>query len=567
MSSSDDVVGFKTPDESIEGFISFKIVNDNEIDFEGCLSSFDDDDDDNDNDDEEEDDDDDNDDDDDDDNDDNEDNVINETLEFEDDDDNDNDNEDNETLEFQDDDNNDDDDVKENTIDGTFKNSVLYSPKMEIKEKFVNWSSDSNPHFNDEILPNYFANDTFDETGLGVLIPQPSEEIIYESKEKRRRIEESKDGIFEILPDEIVLNIFKCTSKETLSQLMQVNHRFQRIGCDKSLWYHFNFNGQSVKPGHLGIVLSRGVESLCVKDSKIQGSSLFPPYTFNCGMLKYEFDSFQVQHLDLSMTVADNDVVAELFRLSKKVSHLSLQHCNLPSTTLHLVAQMKNLCVLNLSTRSTTTNHDYEPLYEFDSSRLRPRLDSEAIVQILKNCSKLRILNLAWGHFSTTSLCKIISHLPSSILHLNLSGNTLFSNKILQLLADKCPYLQVLDVSDSPQLTVTSIAIFCEQFLQLCHLSISRCYGLQPPLIFIPLASHRTLFRLDMFHIMNTANLKELMTHFRHEFEINQCYFSHIAQPTLWDKPAITYFDTTSRSIPFDLDLFSSKILAENFRH
>lgn len=363
-------------------------------------------------------------------------------------------------------------------------------------------------------------------------MPPPSEEVINKPKEKRRRIEESQGGILNLLSDELLLNIFKWAPKATLSRLMRVSRRFQRVGCDESLWHRFDLGDRTIKPGHLGIVLSRGVQSLRLTRSEVQGSSLFPPHAFNCGMSKCEFDStessFKVQHLDLSMIVADNkDVVAELLGLSKKVSHLSLERCSLPSTTLHLVAQMKNLCVLNLSTCSDLGGDGHG-------------LDSEAVVPILQSCSKLRILNLAWVGFSATSLRQVISHLPSSILHLNLSGNrNSFIDEDLQLLVEKCPRLEVLDVSDSHLLTVDSVAVLCDRFHQLRHLSISRCYGLQPPSILLPLASHRLLFRLDVFGIMSGAALEQFSRHFRREVEMNQCYFSYVARPTPWDPPAM----------------------------
>ena len=71
-----------------------------------------------------------------------------------------------------------------------------------------------------------------------------------EPKQKCRRIEESEmetesgsgseDGIFNLLPNDILLNIFKYIPKATLSNLMQVNHRFHRIGYEKFHWYRFD---------------------------------------------------------------------------------------------------------------------------------------------------------------------------------------------------------------------------------------------------------------------------------------------------------------------------------------
>ena len=61
-----------------------------------------------------------------------------------------------------------------------------------------------------------------------------------EFKAKYCRLDKSQDGFFNLLPDEIVLNIFKYTSKKTLSNVIQVNRRFYRIGHDKYLWHRFD---------------------------------------------------------------------------------------------------------------------------------------------------------------------------------------------------------------------------------------------------------------------------------------------------------------------------------------
>ena len=67
--------------------------------------------------------------------------------------------------------------------------------------------------------------------------------------------------------------------------------------------------------------------------------------------------------------------------------------------------------------------------------------------------------------------------------------------------------------------------------------SVSRCYGLQPPSTLLPLAAHRHLTKLDVFGIMSGEALTQFSKHFRRQMELNRCYFSYVARPTPWDPP------------------------------
>ena len=86
---------------------------------------------------------------------------------------------------------------------------------------------------------------------------------------------------------------------------------------------------------------------------------------------------------------------------------------------------------------------------------------------------RLTTLNLAWVGFAPTCLRQVVLHLPPSLVHLNLSGNrNTLVDEDLQLLADKCPLLEVLDVSDSHLLTVESVGLLCKGFPQMTHLRL-----------------------------------------------------------------------------------------------
>ena len=71
-------------------------------------------------------------------------------------------------------------------------------------------------------------------------------------KVKYYRIEETKPQLyksnFDLLPDEMILNILQYTSKKMLSNVIQVNHKFYQIGHDKSLWHRFDLRSGFLGP-------------------------------------------------------------------------------------------------------------------------------------------------------------------------------------------------------------------------------------------------------------------------------------------------------------------------------
>lgn len=74
---------------------------------------------------------------------------------------------------------------------------------------------------------------------------------------------------FERLSDEMMLSVFKWLPKKTLMRCNLVNHRFNRVAQDESLWTRLDLAMKTVQPYALGRILVRGVVILRMAQCKV----------------------------------------------------------------------------------------------------------------------------------------------------------------------------------------------------------------------------------------------------------------------------------------------------------
>lgn len=74
---------------------------------------------------------------------------------------------------------------------------------------------------------------------------------------------------FERLSDEMMLSVFKWLPKKTLMRCSLVNHRFNRVAQDESLWTRLDLASKTIQPYALGRILVRGVVILRMAQCKV----------------------------------------------------------------------------------------------------------------------------------------------------------------------------------------------------------------------------------------------------------------------------------------------------------
>lgn len=74
---------------------------------------------------------------------------------------------------------------------------------------------------------------------------------------------------FARLSDEMILSVFKWLPKKALIRCSLVNHRFNRVAKDESLWTRLDLASKTMQPHALGRIVSRGVIILRLAQSRV----------------------------------------------------------------------------------------------------------------------------------------------------------------------------------------------------------------------------------------------------------------------------------------------------------
>ncbi|XP_048358684.1 S-phase kinase-associated protein 2 [Sphaerodactylus townsendi] len=356
-------------------------------------------------------------------------------------------------------------------------------------------------------LKDKLANENTPQELLMCVGPPPKRQKVKDKEfviaRRPRLLRKAAPGVsWDILPDELLLGIFSYLSLTDLLKVSQVCQRWHRLSIDESLWKTLDLAGKNLLPGVIGQLLPLGVAAFrcprsCIGNPLFKTSRLLP-----------------VQHMDLSnCTIQVTDLQSILDRC-RSLQNLSLEGLSLSSDVVRQIAQNPSLIRLNLCGCSG--------------------FSTEALEAILKSCSRLEELNLAWCDFTIDHVGTAVSHIPSTVTELNLSGyrhNLLMSD--VKTLLERCCNIIHLDLSDSVMLKPECLQYFC-QLPYLEHLSLSRCYQI-PPAALLELGEIATLKTLQIFGIVTATSLQLLKAALPH-IKINSSHFTTVARPTIGSK-------------------------------
>ncbi|XP_017774518.1 PREDICTED: S-phase kinase-associated protein 2 isoform X2 [Nicrophorus vespilloides] len=310
------------------------------------------------------------------------------------------------------------------------------------------------------------------------------------------------------LSDEVILHIFHFLPKRQLTQIACVSKRFHRLTEDESLWARMDVSNRVLYPGALGQILSRQVVILRLAQSEISHPAIMP----DCRASNEDFQS-RLLYLDLSLVHVSPESLTSLFTKCQRLKKLSLEHVQINTEVLQALAQNKELEVLNLA--------------------MVQGIEVDGLKVLLKNCKKLRELNLAWTFLSCPSIKLLCAQLPKTLDRLNISGcrKLLTDNYVLDLVKS-CPGLRELDLSDCTGLTGTAIhhIILLED---LNFLALSRCY-LIPYRSLLTLKKVKSLVYLDVHGgYIDYTELRIIQDGLGSHIHINKFKFSSVARPTV----------------------------------
>lgn len=92
--------------------------------------------------------------------------------------------------------------------------------------------------------------------------------FLFRTQSMREHNPNGRDN-FELLSDEMILQIFKWLPKKTLLRCGYVSRRFNRCASDESLWTRLDLGGRSLKAGAMENVLKRGVVILRLAQTEV----------------------------------------------------------------------------------------------------------------------------------------------------------------------------------------------------------------------------------------------------------------------------------------------------------
>lgn len=317
-----------------------------------------------------------------------------------------------------------------------------------------------------------------------------------------------KTNYFELLSDEVILQILRWLPKTFLRDIALCCKRFYRLTHDESLWTRMDVSNKHLGAGELGKIMSKQVIVLRLAKSEIMYKPILP----GCKAYSADFRS-RLLYLDLSMAHISVDSLVILFSKCRRLKKLSLENVPVNDDVLLALSANKDIEVLNL----TMCNG----------------IQEDGLRYLLTNCRQLRELNLSWTYLTSDSVEYICDNLPATMDRLNLSGcRKLLLDKHVASLVANCPRLRELDLSDCTSITGESVRQIT--YLEdLTFVALSRCYLIP----YRSLSHLRKLVNLSFLDIhggfIEGDDLKEVQNDLGAVVQINQFKFSSVARPTV----------------------------------
>ncbi|XP_037948918.1 S-phase kinase-associated protein 2 isoform X2 [Teleopsis dalmanni] len=324
-----------------------------------------------------------------------------------------------------------------------------------------------------------------------------------------RSTEQNSTNYFGLMSDEIILQIFKWLSKNSLLNCSIVNQQFNRCARDEMLWARLDLGNRKLRPGAVGHILSRGVVVL-----RLSQTDICSPIFDNNFFSKDKNLQNKIQYLDLSLSSIKKPDLKQLLAQCKQLKKLSLEFVAVNDDICNSIGQNTNLEALNLAMSSG--------------------IEAWSMRKLMDSLKKLVSLNISWANLSVDAVTALVTNVTPNILRLNIAGcrKNIFDSH-LNTLIKRCTQLLELDLSDCTALTGSAVSNICKSDM-LEYVSLSRCYGI-PLASFMELTSLPTLKYLDVFGMLNDSHMKSMERGFP-SISFNKFVNSAVARPTVGTK-------------------------------
>ena len=265
-------------------------------------------------------------------------------------------------------------------------------------------------------------------------------------QQKRLKLDNSPKVLrrdIELLPNEILMNIFSNLSIKELLKCAQVSKKFRQISHDGSFWKCVNLYNQRVSCQFVAQLLHLGTEYLNLLGTTVlnDGDAVIP----RKNNLKY---------LNLSVSSMEDKFLVRLLRSSISLEKISL--AGVEKMKGRLNRPLKPMRELDEVTAKLRTSWYIECL--LPNARMLTTLDlslvtgiifcklnSETMEEILLNCVELKEANFE-GQIIDAEF--FANNLTPKIEKLNISWNAAFDGKQIVQLVKRCNNITELDLAD-----------------------------------------------------------------------------------------------------------------------
>ncbi|XP_038053169.1 uncharacterized protein LOC119725708 [Patiria miniata] len=371
-------------------------------------------------------------------------------------------------------------------------------------------------------------------------------------------------SIWELLPDEILLHVFRYLSYKDLIKCAASCSRFHRIAMDDSLWRTIKLHKRQVSDFSLtqigerhptslsltqcygNIVTENGLRNLfrCCADTlqELNVSGCTGGDLTGDSLLLHASRCNHLTSLDASWSQATDNGLSAISDSCQRLTSLCLNGCQsvsdeclnrvikkhgrslrvlevlgcvqLSPETLQLIGQeCRNLHTLNIGQCYKVTDECISQLVShlrnlkhLDMRGCKQIRDS-CVRKIVRNCKRLQTLVLAnCTHITNAAMVEIATYLPT-IRSLDVSGCKKVNNEGVRSLATCCHYLTSLDVSSTgvDNKSVSALANYCNKTL--VSVRFNCCKDITETAIVKLLKNCKKLETLHLYGVKGLRNL------------------------------------------------------------
>jgi len=329
------------------------------------------------------------------------------------------------------------------------------------------------------------------------------------------------ETLFDHLPDEVQLKIFKLLEIEDLMHCSQVSKRLRRICQDETIMKKVNLYEKVVPSEFIAQILENGCKYINLRSAKIVGA------------LKLSRKDYNVKYLNLHHCSADQGVLEKLISSCKSLQKLSLASLELDSNAVFF---------------------PHQELQTLDLNAFKG-LDLELMTNIL-SCEKLTDVSFRYNRRLSSDLVQyLMENLSIGVKKVSLGGIYCLTDEHVKILVKRCKKIEELELGGCRNITEDSLTSIVEHSDQMVKLDVSltniglSVQGRNP---FLKVKSMPKLKVLNCQHqkrpSQETDFLRKVMPH----LEINQEVFGgdlDIANPNESIKPEDGLWDIFVKSI------------------